>query len=151
MKIMNCGLIFPAEGSKQYFSHFFDCFAFYSISLNVLRPCGMQQIAHCHALRLQIPSTGVIECVSGLLLVEIKKQILYETACFRRELYFHVFCRCAETALMSNPLISNSWCLNMCIYIYMRTYVRTYMPVIAVILNDYESLTDRIFLVMTPF
>ena len=41
------------------------------------------------------------------------------------------------------------------IYIYMRayvrTYVRTYMPVIAVILNDYESLTDRIFLVMTPF
>ena len=73
MKIMNCGLIFPAEGSKQYFSHFFDCFAFYSISLNVLRPCGMQQIAHCHALRLQIPSTGVIECVSGLLLVEIKK------------------------------------------------------------------------------
>ena len=46
----------------------------------------MQQIVHCHALRLQIPSTGVIECVSGLLLVEIKK--MYETVCFRKSLYF---------------------------------------------------------------
>ena len=44
-------------------------------------------------------------------------------------------------------------CIYICIYIFIcvRTYVHTYMPVIAVILNDYESLTDRIFLVMTPF